>query len=148
MSQLNPYKSTGVAESESPETASRRLSVLWWLVYFYPVIVLALVYASWIVACVSLGRPPGFGEHPEIQPAHAAFHVLANSTAILLLCCFLFVPSGMVWSFIQPFSFRQEQPGENLSARLVCTGLYILMLVIATFIWNWDPYRVVYWFLD
>ena len=97
MSQLNPYKSTGVAESESPETASRRLSVLWWLVYFYPVIVLALVYASWIVACVSLGRPPGFGEHPEIQPAHAAFHVLANSTAILLLCCFLLVPSGMVW---------------------------------------------------
>ena len=40
MAEPNPYTSTEVAESEAPETASRRLSILWWLVYLYPVIVL------------------------------------------------------------------------------------------------------------
>ena len=144
--QDNPYETPGTTHSVSARIALTAKTMFWWLIYLYPVIAISAVYACWGLTAVDLGRPPGFGEHPENDAMHTLVHLLGNTTAISLLAGPMLVLLGAFWSVTQPFARRPS--GVTTVSRIVCLTTYVLMLVAVVSIWSHDPYGAIYWFRD
>lgn len=142
----NPYRATLHSEPADPGARSRAVAVLWWLVYLYPAISLALIYACWMLTTVSLGRPPEFGEHPDHDVVHGLMHSLAIPAALLALAGPVLIPVGLVWGFRQPFA--QRLPNSVVRNRLACLASYLLALVAVGSVYAADPLGAAYWFWD
>jgi hypothetical protein len=141
----NPYSSTLLSETRKPGTRVR--IALWWLIYLHPVITLALIYTCWILTAVALGRPPGFGEGSESLIVDSVTYVLGATGAILTLAGPVLLPISLLWGFGQPFAERYSE-GSKTTKRILCVGIYFLMLVFVAFVCHYDPIRVLYWFWD
>ncbi len=140
----NPYEATVLGESK--RTSTRLVAGLWWIVYLHPVISAALVYCGWILTTVSLGHPPGFGEHPDNDLAHRGVHVLGLPAALLFIASPVLIPIGLIWGFAQPFAGSAER--STTTKRIVCLAAYVLMLVFVASLCFWDPWAVMSWFWD
>ncbi len=141
----NPYRATLLSETKSAIT--RVVVALWWFVYLHPAISLALIYTCWMLTTTSLGRPPGFGEHPDTDAVHGAVHVLGITAALLTIAGPILIPVAFVWGFAQPFA--QWPPGEStITKRIACLATYLLMLAIVMFVYSSDPFGALYWFWD
>ncbi len=141
----NPYKP---AVSHGPLNASFRFTLaLWWVIFLHPAIALSLVYACWALTAVSLGRPPGFGEHPESELAHSLVHAIDTPAAFLILSTPLLIPTALAWGFAQPFGM--SRPVDSMvRPRIACLTAYTSMLVLVAWVCYSDPFGVVYWFFD
>ena len=141
----NPYKATLQSETQS---AGRRVVIaLWWWVYLYPAITLALIYSCWMLTTVSLGRAPGFGEHPSNDPARTVVHTLGISAALCTLAGPLLIPIGLLWGLVHPFA-QQPPDTPTITKRIVCLTTYVVMMATAASIYSSDPYGAIYWFWD
>ena len=141
----NPYQP--VLSNGTTHTRTRIATAVWWTIYLHPAIALALVYACWTVTTVSLGRPPGFGEHPENELAHSVVHMLDACVLLLVLATPILVPIALVWGLSQPFAMSHQTESLFLM-RVACLATYPLMLMAVTWVCYSDPFRVVYWYMD
>ncbi len=132
----NPYRATLLSETKS---AGTRIAIaLWWLVYLHPAITLALIYTCWMQTTASLGRPPGFGEHPENEAAHSAVHVWAIPAALLIIVGPILIPIALMWGLAQPFAQRPPQE-LTITKRIACVTTYILIVAIVATVYFSDP---------
>ena len=144
MLDLNPYRTTVLASHAS--SSSRFVSLLWWLVYLHPVISLTMIYVCWTLTTVSLGRPPGFGEHPDNDVVHTVMHILAIPAALLTLAAPLLVPVGLVWGLTHPFAQRHTK--VTVVNRVTCLSAYLLTLAFVACMHSSDPFGAENWFWD
>ncbi len=121
-------------------------AVLWWFVYLYPIIPLLLIHGCWAITTFSLGSPPVFGEIPKHDFSNAACVPLGVTAALLSVAWPLFVPTGLLWCFFQPFAQLSKVP--TIANRIVCLSIYALMLAAAAAISFRDPVGAIYWFWD
>jgi hypothetical protein len=136
------------AESHGPVNASFRFTLaLWWTIFLHPAIALSLVYLCWALTAVSLGRPPGFGEHPENKLAHGLVHAIDTPAAFLILSVPLLVPIALAFGLAQPFGVTRPT-GSMVRSRIACLTAYTSMLVLVAWVCYSDPFGVVYWFFD
>jgi hypothetical protein len=141
----NPYNAT--LQSETQSAGGRVVIALWWWVYLHPAITLTLIYSCWMLTTVSLGRPPGFGEHPSNDPAHTVVHALGISAALSTLVGPLLIPIGLLWGLVHPFAQRPPD-GPTITKRIACLTTYVVILAIVAYIYSSDPFGAVYWFWD
>ena len=141
----NPYRATLLSKAQGAR--GRVVAVLWWLVYLHPVISLSLIYSCWTITTVSLGHPPGFGEHPDHDPAHTAVHILGIFAALSFLAGVVLIPAGLLWGLVQPFA-RLPPEKPTITSRLACLSTYVVIMVVVVFIWYSDPFGAIYWFWD
>lgn len=141
----NPYQPS--LQSEVINERVRVTNVLWWMAYVHPAIALGLVYACWGLTCFSLGRPPGFGEHPEGDIAHRVVHALGFPAMLLILGTPVLVPLALVGIVFQPYGARRTT-GSRIRARVACLTSYLLMLMAVAWVCYADPFGVWYWFMD
>ena len=141
----NPYRATLLSQAQGAR--GRVVVVLWWLVYLHPVISLALIYSCWAITTVSLGHPPGFGEHPDHVLAHTAVHLLGTAGGLSTIAGVFVIPVGLLWGLVQPFARRSpEKP--TITSRIACLSTYVVMMVIVVLVWDSDPFGAIYWFWD
>ena len=139
MLEENPYRPP--LPTENKAARGRIAAVFWWMIYLHAAITLALIYACWSITTVSLGRPPGFGEHPENALAHGALHTLDLPAMLLILGTPILIPIALWRGFTQPFAdMRQGEPPAQ--KRVACLAVYLIILAIAFSISSYDPFRV------
>ena len=144
----NPYaasKTLGADDSRSVRFSFS--TIVWWLVYLQPMLTLLLIYASWGITAIALGRAPRFGEVPESQPLGSIEGVICLVGGISLLATPFMVVVGICCSVARPFA-RSGSSQNGVFLRLACALTYTKMVVILWFVLSYDPYRVFYWFLD
>ena len=140
----NPYKSPNTTAQDAANAARIVRSTLWWLIYLYPVIVIALFYGSWALTTVALGRTPTpYRDYPR----NFAIDSISLLAALSFLAGPLLVPAGLAWTVIQPFG-KCCSTDAAIRRRSICLGTYLLMLAVAASIWLGDPFEVISWFWD
>jgi hypothetical protein len=141
----NPYKPS---VSHGPLNGGFRFTlVLWWIIFLHPAIALSLVYTCWTLTAVSLGRPPGFGEHPENGIAHSVYHAIGYPLAFLILSTPFLIPIALAWGFAQPFGV--SLPVDSMArSRIAFLTAYTSILMLVAWACYSDPFGVVYWFVD
>jgi|GEM_PF-1233632 hypothetical protein len=152
----NPYKTTSLDERALPNEVAvvknanslrGSMALLWWTFYLHPVIVLVLLYGCWTITTASLGRPPTFGESPANYVANILAFISGFGCFLFCLATPVLIPIALVWGVVHPFA--QRPIGELMIAkRIFCLSTYFLILASVVFVWNSDPFRVVYWFRD
>lgn len=147
MSQENPYTPPAEAGNKALRLASPFRKVMWWSVYLYPVFTLTMIYFCWALTVASLGRRPGFGEHPNTEPAHFLYHLLSIIAGIALLASPLVILAGLSLSIALPFA-KSSSEGPLLRQRIVCVLGVVTMIGVAAGLLMYDPFGIMYWFFD
>lgn len=138
--QVLPYASH---EARRFGLVSRIILVALWV---YPLLPIAALYATWIVAWIVLGHKPrpGLDDPKYISPIvdvpYGIAAILVGTspvTAIIALPAGFMVTTAWVWS--KQISFW---------GKLMLIGMFVLLYPAAFFLLVWDPLRVLYWFMD
>lgn len=147
----NPYGSPASTSVSDTIDASWSLRVragmktlLWWLLYFYPMIVTSSLHAAWGLSALKLGRPPiPYREYPE-SFLITVCTIVAGLGAVGIP---LMIPAGFVFSFSQPFGQR-DATKVTTSMRLTSAAIYVLMFAVAARLHLGDPFEAAKWFWD
>jgi len=119
-------------------------TLLWWLLYFYPMIVTSSLHAAWGLSALKLGRPPiPYREYPEGFLITVCGLVAGlGSVGIPLM-----IPAGLVFSFSHPFAHR-DATKVTTSMRFTSLAIYVLMFAVAARLHHGDPFEAAKWFWD
>lgn len=147
MRSKNPYQAITVAETVPQHNSAKANALLWWPAFGYPGFMLAAIFGSWGVTYLSLGRPPGHGEHPHNEILHALVNGLCFCSAISFFVGPVICVVGLIWSITHPFG-RAWSKNHKMAARTVCLGIYLLMLLNLIYWVRNESLGVMDWFWD
>jgi hypothetical protein len=137
----NPYSSPPVQTGKSPRRLAGSSIVA--IVLLYPLIVLTLLYLTWGLVTLQLGRSPiPNREYPD----GLVITVLSLVTAILQFLAPIAVPLGFVFSILFPFT--QLKPQSSLLLRFASLLTYTAICASVFMAFWFDPFHVVAWFWD
>lgn len=147
---VNPYESNATLESlaEPHESAVRGLkdpsaeNIRKWLVratWAYPVIFIACLYGTWLIAWVALGYPP--------RPS------LDDPSSISWVVNLFYYPTGLLMAgapgaVFLGIAIQLCNPARSISGRgTMAMGLIAFWALIFVFV-RLDPWQVMNWFMD
>ena len=131
----NPYESpqtTTPAVGRNWRVRGKHLAAFFFLAY--PVLLVASLYACWLLAWLALGHPPrpSLDDPGNIHPAVRVFYYIPG----LMMVCF---PMGMFGGI----SILARASGR------FWLGLGLIGLWLAAFVLlRWDPLEVTQWYMD
>ena len=97
------------------------------------------VYFTWLVAWVALGHQP----RPSLDdPRH-----IAPTVSFVYLASALFLVSIPVVAISVPVA-QLATNGRPKATRAVYASISFLLLAGTICLFRWDPFRVVYWYMD
>ena len=135
----NPYESP-----HAVATASGRIEIIRprrrdWLVWALALLPAASVYFTWLVAWLVLGHQP----RPSLDdPMH-----IGPAVSIVYLISGLLLLSIPVVAIAGPLT-QLATAGRTRTTRAAYAVISVLLLVGTVLLLQWDPFRVVYWYMD
>jgi hypothetical protein len=115
-----------------------RLQVATWVAAFWPALFVWSIHAAWVIACGSLGHPPGPSDNGLVI-------TVLDQSVILVMVLTILSPMICLALTLVP----SEKPAS--------AGVYarVLPLLLTPFVWlsvfaamRWDPLGIVQWFMD
>lgn len=117
------------------------------IVWAYPLLPLVGLYLTWLVAWVALGHQPqpSLDDPKHISPAVDVPYVVSGLLLITM-------PLGMIGGvslgiFLTPW-WLHSRGGGGVARYVLVTAALFALYVGAFALLQWDPLRVLYWYMD
>lgn len=118
------------------EALAARAQILAWC---YPLLALASLYGTWLIAWLVLGHMP----RPSLddpKSISSLVDVAHTVTTVLLI--------GFPVAAIAGIALQLVQPRVSWSTRVLCCGAMILLWLATIAFLRWDPFQVGTWYMD
>ena len=135
----NPYESSHAVTTTSDRIEITRPRRRDWLVWGLALLPAASVYFTWLFAWLMLGHQP----RPSLDdPKH-----IGSAVSIVYLVSGLLLLSIPILAIAGPIA-QLATPGRTHSTRAAYAAISVLLLVGTILLLRWDPFHVVYWYMD
>lgn len=134
----NPYRAPELGnEDAGPLVWFSKLAIAVWC---YPLLLIAILYLTWLSAWFSLGhRPrPSLDDPTEINAGVTAIYTMAG---IVLVG---FPAAALIGTITQLFFVKSRSWSRRLAASIL---LIVFWSAVVMFL-RWDPFSVMMWYMD